>query len=172
MGSTSTQLSTSPLTAEIVDTSDSDSALYGLLGNKGCARTSIQMVVGLNICGFISLQKPLTDLPFLPFIFGSPSTLSLRLLQITIPSLHSSSPLQFSFLLLFLSSFFYFFQMAEYASLLPPSWQTKVTEWIHEDIPSFDYGGFVVGNQPEKAILWGKTKASKLLSCLLWRSAL
>lgn len=49
--------------------------------------------------------------------------------------------------------------MAEFASLLPPSWQTKVTEWIHEDIPSFDYGGFVVGNQPEKAVLWGKTKA-------------
>jgi len=48
--------------------------------------------------------------------------------------------------------------MAQFASLLPPSWQSKVTEWIHEDIPSFDYGGFVVGTQLEKAVLWGKAK--------------
>lgn len=31
------------------------------------------------------------------------------------------------------------------ALLLPPSWERKVDEWLDEDIPSFDYGGFVVG---------------------------
>jgi len=48
--------------------------------------------------------------------------------------------------------------MAEYACLLPPSWRSKVTEWIDEDIPSFDYGGFVVGDKEDHAVLWGKTK--------------
>ena len=48
--------------------------------------------------------------------------------------------------------------MAEYACLLPPSWRSKVTEWIDEDIPSFDYGGFVVGDKEDHAVLWGKAK--------------
>ncbi|KAI9140524.1 Quinolinate phosphoribosyl transferase [Paraphysoderma sedebokerense] len=42
--------------------------------------------------------------------------------------------------------------------LLPPSWRTMVTSWLDEDIPSFDYGGFVVGETNEEAILWGKSK--------------
>jgi len=33
----------------------------------------------------------------------------------------------------------------DYSLLLPPSWEQKIDEWLHEDIPSFDYGGFVVG---------------------------
>ena len=33
----------------------------------------------------------------------------------------------------------------DYARLLPPSWETKIDEWLAEDIPSFDYGGYVVG---------------------------
>ena len=32
-----------------------------------------------------------------------------------------------------------------FAHLLPPSWKTQITTWLQEDTPSFDYGGFVVG---------------------------
>ena len=31
-------------------------------------------------------------------------------------------------------------QTSKYSTLLPPNWRTKVTEWLQEDIPSFDYG--------------------------------
>jgi nicotinate-nucleotide pyrophosphorylase len=41
--------------------------------------------------------------------------------------------------------------------LLPASWKTQITAWLAEDTPSFDYGGFVVGEQPRKATLWGKS---------------
>lgn len=43
------------------------------------------------------------------------------------------------------------------ANLLPPSWKTQVTAWLAEDTPSFDYGGFVVGDGPRTATLWGKS---------------
>ncbi|KAH7316695.1 Quinolinate phosphoribosyl transferase [Stachybotrys elegans] len=43
------------------------------------------------------------------------------------------------------------------AHLLPPSWKTQVTAWLAEDTPSFDYGGFVVGDGPRTATLWGKS---------------
>lgn len=43
------------------------------------------------------------------------------------------------------------------AHLLPPSWKTQVTAWLDEDTPSCDYAGFVVGEQPRKATLWGKS---------------
>lgn len=41
--------------------------------------------------------------------------------------------------------------------LLPPSWKTQVTSWLAEDTPSYDYGGFVVGEGERTAILWGKS---------------
>lgn len=41
--------------------------------------------------------------------------------------------------------------------LLPPSWKTQVTAWLAEDTPSFDVGGFVVGEAPRTATLWGKS---------------
>jgi len=41
--------------------------------------------------------------------------------------------------------------------LLPPSWKTQVTAWLAEDTPSFDYAGFVVGDEPRTATLWGKS---------------
>ncbi|CAL1701157.1 unnamed protein product [Somion occarium] len=37
--------------------------------------------------------------------------------------------------------------------LLPPSWRTQVSAWLAEDTPSFDYGGFVVGEAPREAFL-------------------
>jgi nicotinate-nucleotide pyrophosphorylase (carboxylating) len=42
--------------------------------------------------------------------------------------------------------------------LFPPTWRQLVTQWLQEDIPSFDYGGFVVGEEPQEAILYGKSK--------------
>jgi nicotinate-nucleotide pyrophosphorylase len=41
--------------------------------------------------------------------------------------------------------------------LLPASWKTQVTAWLAEDTPSFDYGGFVVGEHRRTATLWGKS---------------
>ncbi|KAF3356818.1 hypothetical protein VdG1_06146 [Verticillium dahliae VDG1] len=46
---------------------------------------------------------------------------------------------------------------SSYAHLLPPSWTTQVTAWLAEDTPSFDYGGFVVGEAPLTAPLWAKS---------------
>ncbi|KAI5477613.1 hypothetical protein MNV49_006100 [Pseudohyphozyma bogoriensis] len=48
--------------------------------------------------------------------------------------------------------------LGNYAHLLPPSWKAIITSWLAEDTPSFDYGGFVVGEGVEEAILWGKSE--------------
>jgi len=32
-----------------------------------------------------------------------------------------------------------------------------ITDWLEEDCPSFDYGGFVVGEAPAEARLLGKS---------------
>jgi len=45
-----------------------------------------------------------------------------------------------------------------FVNLLPPSWKTNVQQWLQEDVPSFDFGGFVVGDKLETATLYGKTK--------------
>lgn len=45
-----------------------------------------------------------------------------------------------------------------YANLLPPSWKVKVSEWLKEDCPSFDWGGFVVGEDNKRATLWCKSE--------------
>jgi len=42
------------------------------------------------------------------------------------------------------------------AHLLPPSWTSIITTWLAEDTPSFDYGGFVVGETPAEARLLAK----------------
>eukprot|EP01134_Creolimax_fragrantissima_P006318 CFRG6318T1 len=43
-------------------------------------------------------------------------------------------------------------------ALLPKGWQTMVTDWLKEDAPTFDYGGFVVGTKAEEASLYCKAK--------------
>ncbi|ORZ39706.1 nicotinate-nucleotide pyrophosphorylase [Catenaria anguillulae PL171] len=43
------------------------------------------------------------------------------------------------------------------AHLLPPSWRQSITAWLQEDIPSFDYGGYVVGAKQDEATLWCKS---------------
>jgi nicotinate-nucleotide pyrophosphorylase (carboxylating) len=35
-----------------------------------------------------------------------------------------------------------------------------VSEWLEEDTPSFDYGGFVVGEEISEAKLLGKSEVS------------
>lgn len=52
--------------------------------------------------------------------------------------------------------------LGSYSHLLPPSWKATITAWLHEDTPSFDYGGFVVGQGSEEATLWGKSEVSSI----------
>lgn len=56
--------------------------------------------------------------------------------------------------------------LGNYAHLLPPSWKRVITGWLDEDTPSFDYGGFVVGEGEEEATLWGKSEVSSTLDSL------
>ncbi|KAI9822439.1 MAG: 37S ribosomal protein, mitochondrial [Pycnora praestabilis] len=41
--------------------------------------------------------------------------------------------------------------------LLPQSYKRMVAAWLEEDVPSYDYGGFVVGEAPGEARLLGKS---------------
>ena len=45
------------------------------------------------------------------------------------------------------------------ASLLPPHWKEEVGRWFAQDIPKWDVGGFVVGDEPHHAMLLGKERA-------------
>lgn len=54
--------------------------------------------------------------------------------------------------------------MSEFAHLLPPSWKPQVTAWLAEDTPSFDYGGFVVGEIDREAFLFGKGHSEAVLA--------
>ncbi|TFK71809.1 nicotinate-nucleotide diphosphorylase [Pluteus cervinus] len=51
-----------------------------------------------------------------------------------------------------------------YEHLLPPSWKPQVTTWLAEDTPSFDYGGYVVGEAEREAFLLGKGKQTAILA--------
>ena len=42
--------------------------------------------------------------------------------------------------------------------LLPSNYKSLISSWLEEDCPSFDYGGFVVGESPSEAKLLGKSK--------------
>jgi len=48
--------------------------------------------------------------------------------------------------------------------LLPPSWKVQVTAWLTEDTPSFDFGGYVVGEVEREAFLLGKGKNAAVLA--------
>ena len=41
--------------------------------------------------------------------------------------------------------------------LLPQTYKRTVSAWLEEDCPSFDYGGFVVGESMAEAKLLGKS---------------
>ena len=45
----------------------------------------------------------------------------------------------------------------DYAHLLPPRYRDLTHSWLQEDMPSFDYGGFVVGSKTEEAVLLCKS---------------
>jgi nicotinate-nucleotide pyrophosphorylase (carboxylating) len=51
----------------------------------------------------------------------------------------------------------YKFLMPDYSHLLPVNWKSAVTQWLVEDTPSFDYGGFVVGESIQSAQLFCKS---------------
>lgn len=54
------------------------------------------------------------------------------------------------------------------AHLLNPNYKTEVTRWLAEDCPSFDYGGFVVGDAPSEAKLLGKSAVSEMREYWFW----
>ncbi|TIB01767.1 hypothetical protein E3P84_03380 [Wallemia ichthyophaga] len=47
--------------------------------------------------------------------------------------------------------------------LLPPSWKSQVQQWLSEDTPSFDWAGFVVGEDEREGKLLGKRKVCVLV---------
>jgi len=51
------------------------------------------------------------------------------------------------------------------AHLLPQTYKRLVSEWLEEDTPSFDYGGFVVGEELSEAKLLGKSEVSAFDYC-------
>jgi nicotinate-nucleotide pyrophosphorylase (carboxylating) len=44
--------------------------------------------------------------------------------------------------------------------LLPGNYKRLISEWLEEDCPSLDYGGFVVGETEGEARLLGKSNVS------------
>lgn len=51
------------------------------------------------------------------------------------------------------------------AHLLPQTYKRLVSEWLEEDTPSLDYGGFVVGEDMAEARLLGKSKVGVPVHC-------
>lgn len=47
--------------------------------------------------------------------------------------------------------------------LLPVNYKRQITDWLEEDCPSLDYGGFVVGESEGEARLLGKSQVSQIL---------
>jgi nicotinate-nucleotide pyrophosphorylase (carboxylating) len=47
--------------------------------------------------------------------------------------------------------------MDNFSSLLPPTFKNQVQQWIIEDVPSFDFGAFVVGDTKEEMTLLVKS---------------
>ncbi|KAJ2512720.1 nicotinate-nucleotide diphosphorylase (carboxylating) [Coemansia sp. RSA 2049] len=47
--------------------------------------------------------------------------------------------------------------MAKHAALLPTTFARIIENWLIEDIPSFDYGGYVVGDDEKQATLYCKS---------------
>jgi hypothetical protein len=54
------------------------------------------------------------------------------------------------------------------AHLLPQTYKRLVSEWLEEDTPSFDYGGFVVGEEVSEAKLLGKSEVRLWIQTLIY----
>jgi hypothetical protein len=59
-------------------------------------------------------------------------------------------------------------ESTNFTALLPNTYKRFVSEWLEEDTPSFDYGGFVVGDKEGVAHLLGKSAVSGI--CLYYWS--
>lgn len=57
-------------------------------------------------------------------------------------------------------------EAGQFRNLLPPNYTSIVQDWLREDCPSFDVGGFVVGDKEETAHLLCKT--SGVLAGVPW----
>ena len=51
------------------------------------------------------------------------------------------------------------------AHLLPQTYKHLISSWLEEDAPSFDYGGFVVGEEMAEARLLGKEQTTTPVLC-------
>jgi nicotinate-nucleotide pyrophosphorylase (carboxylating) len=58
------------------------------------------------------------------------------------------------------SSFFHtqIFDMPSHAHLLPNGYKAQIAQWLQEDTPSFDFGGYVVGESEQTAVLFCKAE--------------
>lgn len=48
--------------------------------------------------------------------------------------------------------------MANFSDLLATNYKALVSQYLAEDVPSFDYGGFVVGEEEKTATLYIKAE--------------
>ncbi|KAG1566667.1 hypothetical protein G6F50_008932 [Rhizopus delemar] len=48
--------------------------------------------------------------------------------------------------------------MAHYSDLLATNYKALVSQYLAEDVPSFDYGGYVVGEEEQEAVLYMKAE--------------
>jgi nicotinate-nucleotide pyrophosphorylase (carboxylating) len=48
--------------------------------------------------------------------------------------------------------------MSSHSHLLPNGFKAQIAQWLQEDTPSFDYGGYVVGETDQEAILYCKAE--------------
>lgn len=53
---------------------------------------------------------------------------------------------------------FVFLNMAHYSDLLATNYKALVSQYLAEDVPSFDYGGYVVGEEEQEAVLYMKAE--------------
>ena len=54
------------------------------------------------------------------------------------------------------------------ANLLPWNWKSQIQSWLAEDAPSFDVGGFVVGDTPKTASLFLKASVAFIKIFILY----
>ncbi|KAG2183252.1 hypothetical protein INT43_006256 [Umbelopsis isabellina] len=48
--------------------------------------------------------------------------------------------------------------MSSHAHLLPNGFKAQIAQWLQEDTPSFDFGGYVVGDTEQTAVLYCKAE--------------
>lgn len=74
------------------------------------------------------------------------------------PLIISKAKSQITTLSLPFSIVLYPIEMAQYAHLLATNYKQLIADYLAEDVPSFDYGGYVVGEDEQVAILYCKAE--------------